>query len=71
MRHKYVLGCIAADAARTPQVTARFFTEPAWQRAKGLYRAHRFRGHRFRVCAAAFAINIADASSARALAGGG
>jgi hypothetical protein len=39
--------------------------------AVSLYRGHRFRGQRFRVCAAAFAINDAATSSARALAGGG
>jgi hypothetical protein len=46
------------------EVTARFSTGPTWQRAIGLYRAHRFRGRRFsgrRFCiyiyAAAFAIN--------------
>jgi hypothetical protein len=39
--------------------------------ATSMYRGHRFRGQRSRVCAAVFAINVAAASSARALAGGG
>jgi hypothetical protein len=39
--------------------------------AASLYRGHRFRDQRFRICAAAFAINGVDASSAHALAGGG
>jgi hypothetical protein len=38
---------------------------------KGLYRAHRFGGHHFRVYVAAFAINIVVASSMRVLEGGG
>jgi hypothetical protein len=39
--------------------------------AARLHRGHRFGGQRFRVCAAAFAINGAAACSARALTGGG
>ncbi|KAK1679789.1 hypothetical protein QYE76_040637 [Lolium multiflorum] len=52
----------AWDAVQTPQMTAHFSIEPVWQRAIGLYR-----GHRFRVFAAAFAINVATASFAHAL----
>jgi hypothetical protein len=71
--------CVRDASRRTlrgAQVTARVSIGPACQRAIGLHRGHCFRGHRFRsqrfhICVAAFVINVAATSSARALAGGG
>jgi hypothetical protein len=57
------------DAARSRRETARFSHVPAWQWARNLFRAHRFKDRRFgslhfRICAAAFAINGVASSSA-------